>query len=245
MNMAGPDSAPFAAAARAYRGADRQRQVGARARAGRADAAARSSTPTARRSIAICASSRRARPRRRRRGPPHRLYGTGDGAEPCSAADWAAEARAVDRRGARGRQAADPGRRHRPLHPHPARRHRAGAGDRSGDPRRGARAARRRGACGARQRGSGRRGTAPAERHDTGGARARSGPLDRPAACRMAAGAGGRHRRGRSTSARSSCCRRATGFMPAATRGSIKCFPMKELRRFLRCWSESLTRRCR
>ena len=38
-----------------------------------------------------------------------------------------------------GGPAADPGRRHRPLHPHPARRHRAGARDRPGDPRGGAR----------------------------------------------------------------------------------------------------------
>ena len=59
----------------------------------------------------------------------------------CSAADWAAAARARDRRGACGGRGADPGRRHRALHPHAARRHRAGAADRPGGARGGARAA--------------------------------------------------------------------------------------------------------
>ena len=52
----------------AYRRADRERQVGAGAGAGRARSAARSSTPTRCRSIATCASSRRGRRPRRRRG---------------------------------------------------------------------------------------------------------------------------------------------------------------------------------
>ena len=72
---------------------------------------------------------------------PHRLFGHVDGADTgYSAARWAAEARAAIDAAHRGGQAADPGRRHRALSAHAARRHRAGARDRSGDPRRGARA---------------------------------------------------------------------------------------------------------
>ena len=52
----------------AYRRADRERQVGARAGARRSSSAARSSMPTRCRSIATCASSRRGRRRPRRRG---------------------------------------------------------------------------------------------------------------------------------------------------------------------------------
>ena len=60
----------------------------------------------------------------------HRLYGVQDGALPCSAADWAEMARReIADMHASGRTA-DPGRRDRPLPAHPARRDRAGAGDR-------------------------------------------------------------------------------------------------------------------
>ena len=70
------------------------------------------------------------RPGRARAGRA-RLYGVLDGALPCSAADWAAMARAGDRGHPRVRPAADPGRRHGPLPAHLARRDRAGPGDRS------------------------------------------------------------------------------------------------------------------
>ena len=46
---------------------------------------------------------------------PHRLYGYRDGADACSAADWAADAKAAIAEAHRRGPAADPGRRHRPL----------------------------------------------------------------------------------------------------------------------------------
>ena len=71
----------------------------------------------------------------------HRLYGVRDAAEPCSAADWAALARAEIAGLHAAGATADPGRRHRALHPHPARRDRAGAADRRRSPARGPRSA--------------------------------------------------------------------------------------------------------
>ena len=53
-----------------------------------------SSTPTARSSIATCRSSARRRATSDRSRAEHRLYGVSDGADACSAADWAALARA-------------------------------------------------------------------------------------------------------------------------------------------------------
>jgi hypothetical protein len=67
---------------------------------------------------------------------PHRLYGYRDAAA-LLGGRLGGGREALDRRGAGGGPAADPRRRHRPLHPHPARRNRAGSGDRSGDTRGG------------------------------------------------------------------------------------------------------------
>ncbi len=64
-------------------------------------------------------------------GVEHRLFGAWDGADACSAADWAEPGEARDRGCPRWPGGADPGRRDRAVHPHPARRDRPGAGDRS------------------------------------------------------------------------------------------------------------------
>jgi tRNA dimethylallyltransferase len=128
-----------ASSRRPHRRSDRQRQVGAGAGAGRATGGVIVNADSAQLYRDLPILSPRPPPSDRRRAE-HRLYGVRDGAEPCSAADWAALAQ-----GARSprlhaqRPAADPGRRHRALSAHPARRHRAGAGDRSRNPRRGAR----------------------------------------------------------------------------------------------------------
>ena len=51
--------------------------------------------PTAPRSIATCASSPPGRRPTEEARAPHRLYGYRDGADSCSAADWAADAKAA------------------------------------------------------------------------------------------------------------------------------------------------------
>ena len=98
-----------------HRRADGERQVGARARARRAACAAPSSTPIPCRSIASFTFSPRGR--RGRRGSARRIASTAwsPAAEAYSVGRWLDDAaRAIEEAHDAG-QAADPGRRHRPL----------------------------------------------------------------------------------------------------------------------------------
>jgi tRNA dimethylallyltransferase len=152
-----------------------------------------------------------ARPTARRCGDPHRLFGEWDGAQACSAADWAAQARGSDRRCPCAGHCADPCRRDRALYAHPARRDRAGAADRPSDPGAGARHAGERSPCGPRCAKT--RTAPPASPPPT--------PRGSPAHWKWSARPGAPCRTGsanasggigdRSTSTRSSCCPIATG----------------------------------
>ncbi len=173
----------------------------------------------------------------------HLLYGVLDGAQPCSAADWAAMAKARDRAAARRGPAADPGRRYGPLFAHIAGRHRAGSADRSRDSRRGA----RRAAWPRILRRSPRWTRSPRRRLNPGDttriARALEVVLvDRQDARRMAG------TRAKAGSATTSSCRRwccslpAPGSTSAATGGLRRWSSKARLRRSRRCSPASSTR---
>ena len=128
----------------AYRRADGQRQVGARAGAGRDNAAASSSIRIPCRFIAICASSPRARRRTTRRAFRTASTAIATRRSTARSGTWLERCGGRTRRGARAGQAADLHRRHRSLLQGAAARpfqRAAGAGRR---PRGGARAARAR-----------------------------------------------------------------------------------------------------
>ena len=236
MNMAAPPKT----AARAYRGADRQRQVGARAGAGRTRRTAWSSTPTAPRSIATCASSRRGPSAADEARAPHRLYGSATAPTPAR------------------RRTGRPTRKAEIAAAHAAGRLPILVGG-TGlyirtlidgiapvpeiDP--AVRAA-------VRALPVGEAHAALAREDPEAAARIRPGDttrtpralevvrVDRADARGLAGGEGRRDRRRGRAARRSSCCRRATGSTRAATSGSRKSFRMRGLRRFARCWSEDL-----